>query len=73
MAHHAEGGRSLELAVSGRQSQAVALAVRLVRDRGYTVTAAAKHHGLAVSSVRRALRAAGVEPLRRGRPKPEST
>lgn len=54
--------------MSGRQSQAVALALRLVRERGYTVTAAAERHGVAVSSVRRALRAAGVEPLKRGRP-----
>lgn len=53
--------------MSGRQSQAVALALKLVQ-RGHTVTAAAKHHGLAVSSVRRALRAAGVAPLKRGRP-----
>lgn len=55
--------------MSGRQSQAVTIAVRLVRERGYTVTAAAEKHQLAVSSVRRALRAAGVEPLPRGRPK----
>jgi hypothetical protein len=39
-----------------------------VRERGYTVTAAAARHQVAVSSVRRALRAAGVEPLKRGRP-----
>jgi transposase-like protein len=55
--------------MSGRPSQAVTLAVRLVRERGYTVTAAATKHGVAVSSVRRALRAAGVEALPRGRPK----
>lgn len=55
--------------MSGRQSQAVALAVRLVRDRGYTVTAAAEKHGVAVSSVRRALRSAGVAPLRPGKPR----
>jgi transposase-like protein len=54
--------------MSGRPSQAVTLAVRLVRSHGYTVTAAAERHGLAVSSVRRALRTAGVEPLPRGRP-----
>jgi transposase-like protein len=54
--------------MSGRQSQAVALALRLV-ERGHTVTEAAERHGVAVSSVRRALRAAGVAPLKRGRPK----
>jgi transposase-like protein len=54
--------------MSGRQSQAVTLALKLVRERGYTVTAAAERHGLAVSTVRRALRSAGVEPLKRGRP-----
>ena len=53
--------------MSGRQSQAVALAVRLVQ-RGHTVTAAAEKHKVAVSSVRRALRAAGVAPLKAGRP-----
>jgi transposase-like protein len=53
--------------MSGRQSQPVALAVRLVQQRGYTVTAAAEKHGVAVTSVRRALRAAGVAPLPRGR------
>jgi transposase-like protein len=47
----------------------VTLAVRLVQQRGHTVTEAAQRHGVAVSSVRRALRAAGVEPLPRGRPK----
>ena len=54
--------------MSGRQSAAVALALRLVRERGYTVTAAAARHKVAVSSVRRALRAAGVAPLKGGRP-----
>lgn len=55
--------------MSGRQSQPVALAVKLVQQRDYSVTEAAARHGVAVSSVRRALRAAGVEPLPRGRPK----
>ena len=55
--------------MSGRPSQAVTLALRLVRLQGYTVTAAAAKHGVALSSVRRALRAAGVDPLPRGRPK----
>lgn len=54
--------------MSGRQSQAVALAVRAVL-RGMTATAAAAKHGVAVSSVRRALRAAGVPALKGGRPK----
>lgn len=54
--------------MSGRPSQAVTLAVRLVRERGYTVTAAAARHGVAVSSVRRALRGAGVAPMPSGRP-----
>lgn len=54
--------------MTGRQSQPVALAVRLVTQHGYSVTAAAEKHKVAVSSVRRALRAAGVEPLQGGRP-----
>lgn len=54
--------------VSGRQSQAVASAVALVLKRGSSVTDAAAKYGVALSSVRRALRAAGVEPLKRGRP-----
>jgi transposase-like protein len=53
--------------MSGRQSQAVALAVRLVVERGYTATAAAERHGVALSSVRRALRSAGVPPMKPGR------
>jgi len=56
--------------MSGRQSQAVTLAVRLVLH-GSTVTAAAKRHDVAVSSVRRALRLAGIGPLPHGRPKRE--
>ena len=54
--------------MSGRQSQAVTLALKLVLERGYTVTAAAARHELAVSSVRRALRRAQVPELKRGRP-----
>jgi transposase-like protein len=57
--------------MSGRQSQAVTLAVKLVRERGYTVTGAAERHSVAVSSVRRALRALGVEALSAGRPPKE--
>lgn len=52
--------------MSGRQSQAVSLALRLV-ERGHTVTDAAKRHEIAVSSLRRALRRSGVPPLPRGR------
>ena len=54
--------------MSGRQSQAVALALKLVRDRSYSVTAAAERHKVAPSSVRRALRAAGVPKMPGGRP-----
>lgn len=54
--------------MSGRQSQAVALAVRLVLQHGYTATAAAEKHGVALSSVRRALRQAGAPPMKAGRP-----
>jgi len=53
--------------MTGRPSQPVTLAVKLVREHGYSVTAAAERHGVAVSSVRRALRRAGVAPLPRGR------
>ena len=52
--------------MSGRQSSAVAAAVRMVQ-RGSSVTDAAAKHGVALSSVRRALRAAGVPPLPRGK------
>jgi hypothetical protein len=55
--------------MSGRPSQAVTLALKLVQLRGYTVTAAAEKHDLAISTVRRALRAAGVEPMKAGRKK----
>jgi transposase-like protein len=55
--------------MTGQPSQAVTLAVRLVRKHGYTVTAAAKKHGVARSSVQRALRAAEVDALPPGRPK----
>lgn len=53
--------------MSGLQSHQVTLAMRLVRERGYTITAAAKRHGVGISSVRRALRLAGVPPGRPGR------
>lgn len=52
--------------MSGRPSREVGLALALV-ERGHTVTEAAKRHGLAVSTVRRALRRAGVAPLKAGR------
>lgn len=58
--------------MSGRPSQAVTLAVRLVRERGYTVTAAAEKHSVSLSSIRRALRALNVPPMRGGRPKKAS-
>jgi len=54
--------------MSGRPSANQGLAVRFVRD-GLTVTEAARRTGLAVSTVRRALRARGVAPGRPGRPK----
>ena len=52
--------------MSGRQSAAVAAAIRMVR-KGHTVTDAATKHSVALSSVRRGLRAEGVAPLPRGR------
>lgn len=55
--------------MSGRQSRGVELAAKLVTERGYTVSAAALRHEVHVTSVRRALRAMGVSPLPRGRPK----
>ena len=48
--------------MSGRPSHAVMLAVRLVVEHGYTRSAAARKHGVAVSSVRRAMRRAGYPP-----------
>lgn len=60
--------------MTGRQSQAVSLGVRLVREQGSTVSAAARESGANVTSVRRALRTAGVPPLARGRrPKDKET
>lgn len=53
--------------MSGRPSREVMLAVKLVLN-GHTVTAAAMRHGVAMSSVRRALRAQGIAPLAPGRP-----
>ena len=55
--------------MSGRQSQAVALAVRLVRVHGNTVASAASRHGVALTSVRRALAKLGVAPNPVGRPR----
>jgi len=54
--------------VSGRPTEAVLRAVRLV-ERGHTVSAAAKHEGLAVQTVRRQLRRAGHPPLDPGKPR----
>ena len=53
--------------MSRLQSYAVDLALRLVA-RGYTISAAARRHGLAVTTVRRAMRRAGCVPLPAGRP-----
>jgi hypothetical protein len=55
--------------MSGRQSHAVALALKLVIEHGHTVTAAAARQKVALSSVRRALRSSGIGPLSAGRPK----
>ena len=57
--------------MSGRTSRQAWLAVRAV-GRGSTVLAAAARHRLAPSTVRRALRRAGVAPLRAGRPRKTS-
>jgi hypothetical protein len=52
-------------------------AIKLRREDGTdelrTVTAAAEKHKVAISSVRRALRAAGVPPLPRGRRQSDSS
>lgn len=52
--------------MSARQSKEVGLALALV-ERGHSVSDAARKHGLAVSTVRRALRRKGVGPLPAGR------
>ncbi|MBP8176276.1 MAG: helix-turn-helix domain-containing protein [Xanthomonadales bacterium] len=57
--------------MSGRQSSAVAAAVRMVQ-RGHSVTEAAAKHGCNVRSVRRALRLAEIPPLSSGRPAKEA-
>lgn len=49
--------------MSARQSYEVTLALRLVIERGWGVSAAAREHGIAVSSLRRALRRAGIPPF----------
>lgn len=48
--------------MTARESSAVEAAVNLVLA-GTSVSAAAAHHGVAISSVRRALRRRGVAPL----------
>lgn len=55
-------------AMSGRQSAATEVAVRLVA-RGYTLTLAANKAGVAISTLRRALRRAGEPPRKPGKPK----
>lgn len=53
--------------MSARPSYLVLLAVGLVLDRGYTISAAARKHGVAITSVRRALRRLGEPPRPPGR------
>lgn len=55
--------------MSGRPSQAVTLAVRLVQRTGCTPAVAALRHGVAPSSVRRAMRRAEMIVQPRGRPR----
>ena len=52
--------------MTGRRSSAVETALRLVRE-GMSISEAARQQGVAVSSVRRALRADGVPPMAPGR------
>lgn len=52
--------------MTGRRSSAVEGALRLVRG-GLSISEAARQQGVAVSSVRRALRAEGVAPMAPGR------
>lgn len=52
--------------MTGRQSYAVSLAKRMV-ERGAMVKDAAALHGVAPSSIRRAMKTAGAPPLKRGR------
>lgn len=56
--------------MSGLLSFEVRTACELVLDKGHTISAAARHVGVAVSSVRRALRRLGQEPGKPGRPAP---
>ncbi len=53
--------------MSGRPSTAVTLAVRMVQ-RGSTMADAARKHGVAASSIRRALYRAGEPKMPPGRP-----
>lgn len=59
--------------MSGRASNAVTLAVRMVRTKGCTPAEAAKKHQCAVTSVRRMMARMG-EPTHRpvGRPRKEA-
>lgn len=54
-----------------RQSSATDLAIALV-NRGLSISEAARQQGLAISTVRRALRRAGVAPKKPGRPQSEA-
>jgi transposase-like protein len=56
--------------MTNRRSAAVAAAVRMVA-RGARLTDAARKHGVAVSSVRRAARDQGLNPRPGGRPRKE--
>ena len=59
--------------MTGRTCRAVELAVRLHLERGHSIAEAARRHGVALSSVRRALARAGVPPKPVGRPKGNPT
>jgi transposase len=52
--------------MGGRQLEITQHAVDLVTKKGWSVTHAAQECGVAITTVRRALRRAGVAPLRRG-------
>lgn len=54
--------------MTARQSAACDAAIALYRAGGITITAAAKEAGVAVSTLRRALRRAGDGPAKPGKP-----
>ena len=55
--------------MSGKQSKRVTMAMRLVIERGYRISDAARKHGAESSSVQRAMRRAGYPPRQAGRPR----